>query len=393
MATILGLALLVASVVGLVLSAVEVIALGAHLAEVPPRPAAPPSGPGGMPAISLLKPLRGVDDDLSRNLESFAALDYPAYEVLLGVGNPDDPAHPVAQAAAARWPERFRVVLREGEPGMNPKVNQLLTLVRRARHDLLVVSDSNVRVAADYLGEIAAHLHDPEVGMVTHLIAGVGEQRAGSLMENLHLAGFVAPGIVAAKRVAGRDVVMGKSMALRRADLAALGGFESVQDVLAEDFVLGARVRAELGKRVVIARRPIEDVSRSKDVAAFFARCRRWTVLQRQLVGGGLYAFQVLLNPVFLAALAQPLAPGPEALAVLAAACLGRALLHGRAGRLLRPGGFGPVQLAAVPLKDLIFGLAWVAAFFEDRVDWRGHRLRVLRGSRLERPPEVDPAG
>jgi ceramide glucosyltransferase len=299
----------------------------------------------------------------------------------------------VAQAAAARWPERFRVVLREGEPGMNPKVNQLLTLARRARHDVLVISDSNVRVQPDYLREIAAHLRDPGVGLVTHLIAGVGEQRAGSLMENLHLAGFVAPGIVAAKRVAGRDVVMGKSMALRRSDLEALGGFESVQDLLAEDFVLGARVPAELGKRVAIARRPVENVSRSKDVAAFFARCRRWTVLQRRLVGGALYGFQVLLNPVFLSALAQPLAPGWGSLAVLAAACLGRAILHGRAGRLLRPGGFGAAQLAAVPLKDLIFGLAWVAAWFEDRVDWRGHRLRVLRGSRLQRPPEVDPAG
>ena len=154
-----------------------------------------------------------------------------------------------------------------------------------------------MRVQPSYLSEIAAWLADPGVGLVTHLIAGVGERRAGSLLENLHFAGTIAPGIAAAKRLLGRDVVMGKSMAFRREDLAALGGFEAVKDVLAEDYVLGLMVPRGSASGSRSRRRPVQNVSREKRVARFVARCQRWSVLQRKLVGPWLYASQVILNP------------------------------------------------------------------------------------------------
>ena len=183
----------------------------------------------GSAGISVLKPLRGIDDDLEANLASFADQDWPVFEVLLGLHDDADPAASMAHAAAARWPGRFRVVIQGPELGMNPKVSQLAALVAAARHELLVISDSNVRVEPGYLAEIAARLEDPEVGLVTHLIAGVGERSEGALLENLHLAGGVATGIAAAKAIAGRDVVMGKSMALRREDLDAMGGLRAGQ--------------------------------------------------------------------------------------------------------------------------------------------------------------------
>jgi ceramide glucosyltransferase len=241
-------------------------------------------------------------------------------------------------------------------------------------------------VPPDYLSEIAAHLEDPAVGLVTHLIAGAGERRLGSLMENLHLAGSIAPAIAAAKRLAGRDVVMGKSMALRRRDLEALGGFESVMDVLAEDYLLGLRVGSVLGKRVALAHRPVENVTQGRGVGGFLSRCRRWSVLQRRLVGPWLYACGALANPVFLLALAAALAPGPGSLAALLAGSGAKVLLDAAAARELRPGGFSRRQLLWVPVKDLLVGFAWAAAFFEDRVRWRGRWLRVLPGTRLEPP-------
>jgi ceramide glucosyltransferase len=375
----LGLLLLASAALGLALIAVQVLVLRRHLA-------ARPRAPRRTPPVSILKPLCGLDDGLEESLAGFADLDYPEYEVLLGVKEARDPAFPVACAAARRWPRRFRVVLQRGEPGWNPKVNQLVTLSRAARHDLLVVSDSNVRVERGYLSEIAALLEDEAVGLVTHPIIGVGEARLGSLMDHLHLAGAIAPGVVTAQRLARRDIVVGKSMALRRADLAAMGGFEAVKDVLAEDYVMGLMVSTVLGKRVAVARRPVQNVSERRTVADFAARYRRWGVLQRCAVGRLPYGAMAILNPVLLAALGAAAARRPWGLAGLGAVCAAKAALDGAAARALRPGGFRVRQLLVVPLKDLVFAAAWAYALARRDVAWRGTRLLVQRGTRIEVP-------
>lgn len=372
---------------GLALVAVQGAAVRRHLAAAPPRPSR------RLP-VSILKPLCGLDDGLWQSLALFAGLDYPEYEVLLGVKSASDPAFALACAAARRWPGRFRVVVQRGEPGLNPKVNQLLTLARAARHDVLVISDSNVRVAPGYLAEIAGLLEDEGVGLVTHPVVGEGAVRLGSLLDHLHLAGAVAPGVIAAKRLCGRDVVVGKSMAFRRRDLAALGGFEVVKDVLAEDYVLGVLVTRRLGKRVALAPSPIRNVGQRQSVAAFSARYRRWAVLQRQLVGPCLYAAQALVNPVLLAAAALACERSALAAAGFAGTCAVKSALDGAAARALRPPTFAPWHLALVPAKDLLLGGAWAYGLVRREVSWRGTRLLVGPGSRVLSPfaTETSPA-
>lgn len=379
MPTHLGLALFSIAALGLALVAVQCVVLRRHVRRHV-------DAPHRTPAVSILKPLCGLDDGLAENLASFAGLAYPDYEVVLGVRSSRDAAWGVAREAARRWPGRFRVVVQRGEPGLNPKVNQLVTLARAARHGVLVVSDSNVRVEPGYLAEIAALLEDESVGLVTHPIAGVGETRIGSLMDHLHLAGSISPGLVAAKLLAGRDIVVGKSMALRRADLEAMGGFEAVKDVLAEDYVMGLRIRQVLGKRVAVARRPVQNVSARRGVGEFAARYRRWGVLQRQAVGPVVYASQALLNPVLVAAVAASLDPTPLGAACFVGTCLAKAALDGASARALRPGGFRAAQLALVPAKDLVFGATWMFGLFRRDVAWRGTRLLVGRGTRIEAP-------
>ncbi len=371
--------LFAASGVGLLAALLQHLALRRHLRQ---RPASA----GRRPGVSVLKPLCGADDDLEANLATFERLDYPRYEVLLGVRSADDPAWPIALAAARRRPGLFRAVVQRGMPGMNPKVNQLVTLAREARHEVLVVSDSNVRVRPGYLSDIAARLEDESVGLVTHLIAGVGARRLGSVLDGLQLAGSISPGLVAAQRVAGRDLVVGKSMALRRSDLARLGGFEAVKDVLAEDYVMGRMVPRVLGKRVAIAREPVENVSRDKGVREFLSRYARWAVLQRQVVGPVAYAAQVILNPVLLASAAFALAPTAGPLELLGATCAVKIALEGSSARLLGPDGFRPAAAFLVPVKDLAMGLAWAHGLLTNRVTWRGNRLRVLPGTRLAQP-------
>lgn len=369
--------LLGAAAIGLVLLAVQCVALWLHRRGTPAKPVT-------RPPVSILKPLCGLDDDLEAHLELFATLDYPRYELLLGLETAADPALPVARAAAKRFPGRVRVVIQRGAPGLNPKVNQLVTLAREATGEVLVVSDSNTRVPAGFLDEIVALLAKPEVGLVAHPVAGVGERRLGAALDNLHLT-TIGLGCVAARRVAGQDLVIGKTMSLRKTDLEALGGFESFAHVLAEDYLMGRRVVDQLGLQVALAHTAVHSVSRKHPVGAFLSRYCRWSVMQRMAVGNGVYASQLLLNPSALCLLAFVLQPNRTTLAALAFCCTLRLTVDAFAGVLLRDHGFSLMTLAATPLKDLLVGMAWLYGATHDTVTWRGHPLRVLPGTTLER--------
>jgi ceramide glucosyltransferase len=376
--------LLGAAAVGVAANAIQVLVLWFHLRG-------PVAAPRTTPGVSILKPLCGLDDGLEENLASFAALDWPAFEVVLGVQSVRDRAYPLARAAVRRWPGVFRVMVQRGAPGLNPKVNQLLTLVDAARHDLLVVSDSNVRVSPGYLRELVAHLEDDRVGLVTSPIAAEGEERLGSRMDHLHLMSWVTPALVAAKRLRIRDIVVGKSMAFRRADLEAIGGFAAVKDVLAEDYVIGQATSGVLHKEVVVARTPVANVSARRGLREFVGRYERWAVLQRHAVGRPTYACFLLQNPVVLATAAALLARTPGALGALAGTCAAKMALDARAGRLLRPGGLGLRALAVIPAKDLVFAAVWALGLFGNEVSWRGTRIVIGRGTRIVPPPGWEP--
>lgn len=343
------------------------------------------------PGITILKPLCGVDDDLAVNLEQFAQLPYPNYELILGVKNEQDAAFPVAQEYVRLFPERVRLVLQKGEAGLNPKVNQLVGMMQQARHDLIIVSDSNVRVPDGYLDEIAALFEDPEVACITNPIVGVGEKRLGSLMDNLHLGASIAAGMIAAKMVGGQDIVVGKSMGLRRSALVALGGFEAARNHLAEDYVLGGRVRAALGKKVAVCRLPVYNVSLTRSVKDFFNRYIRWSIIHRTSIAPLTYFGQSFLNPLPIALAAFAFHPTLTAGEALIAVCLCKAWVDLAITGLLRKKGFGWVGPIAVLLKDILIAAAWWNGVFARTVVWRGNRLRVTHGSRLVLPDGSDP--
>jgi ceramide glucosyltransferase len=395
LAHLVSTSLLIASAIGVAIVVLQVFMLARHLAR--PAPVA-----RTRPPISILKPLCGLDDELADNLAVFAALPYPDYEVVLGVASVTDPAHAVAVEAARRWPARFRVVLQRGAPGLNPKVNQLVGLAKAARAEILVVSDSNTRVRPGYLDEIAAYLEDPTVGLVTHAIAGSGEERGGATsatasawgarLDNLHITGTMSPGFVAADALCGKTYVVGKSMAMRRADLDALGGFDVVKDVLAEDFVLGRLVPQALGKRVVLGRTVVECVTVRRSLSAFASRYARWSVMQRQCAGLAPYLGLLLLNPVLLAMCAFLLAPSRTVAAAWGLCALTRALADSVAGRLARGRAFGVRSLLLVPLKEILTGAAWLHGLFSRSIVWRSNHLIVGRGSVLTLAPSYEPA-
>jgi ceramide glucosyltransferase len=349
----------------------------------------PPGGPA--PPISILKPLKGLDDGLEANLESFAAQQYPCFEILLCAEDPDDPALAIARRLKARHPGIAISVLVCDRPiGLNPKVNNLHAMMGRARYPHLLISDSNVRVTPTYLLEMAAELADARVGLVTSMIAGIGERTLGSALENMHLVSFVAGATVGARTILRRACVVGKSMLFHRSDLQAVGGLDSVRNVLAEDYLLGQQFQ-HAGFKVALSATPVGTVNEQWDVSRFVERHLRWTQMRRH-VSIGAFIAELFLNPVLwlsalvIAAGAGAVTESLPRLWLLVGGALGVGLKVGSDAALVRRMRGAPVSLADlafVPIKDLLIGAIWVIAAFRRTIDWRGNRFRIGAGSVL----------
>ena len=335
------------------------------------------------PWVSILKPIAGADDDLRGNLESFADLDYPAYEILFGIASADDPAVPVVQAFLAAHPNvaaRLVWTTPSSERALNPKVAQLLVLTRAARGSVLVVSDANVRVRKTYLRSLVGTLLQTGVGLVSSVIVGGGERTLGAALENAQLCAHVAPAVLAAHVFSLRPATVGKSMAMRRADLSRVGGWESVADVLAEDDALAQRFDA-LGYSVEVCRETIENHNRDTSLLRTIERHARWAKMRRALTPG-CFALEPLLSPLLVASVVGILAPS-----ALAAKIWGCALALQITGALLcftllrvkRP-----LLLAALePLRAAVIFLCWGLGCLSRRVSWRGNVFTLEAGSKL----------
>jgi ceramide glucosyltransferase len=348
------------------------------------------------PPVSVLKPLRGLDDNLFDNLSSFCTQDYPAFEILFCLQDFNDPAYKVAKKVQDKYPDRdISIVIEKCHAGLNPKVNNLIPAYRKARHPYVLISDSNVMVDSRYLRELARHTQDPRVGLVSNPIRGTGGRSLGALFENLHLNSFIIGSVSFLDRFLGMPCVIGKSMLMKKDDLDALGGLAAFKDVLAEDFIIGREMQRS-GKRVVLSNYLISNVNEYWGVKRFLNRHTRWGKL-RWKIGGAKYLSELLANPVFTATLPILLTgPSRETLSFAALVGLIKVLGDALLGRTIAVSTdrtdlhkLSPFVYFLAPVKDLLIGVLWFVPLLSSTVVWRGNRYVIGQDSRLSPCPET----
>jgi ceramide glucosyltransferase len=335
------------------------------------------SGPGApVPAslpVTLLKPLCGAEPRLEANLATFCAQAHPCFQVVLGVRDPCDPAIAVVEGLERRFPQAdIALVVDPRIHGSNLKVSNLINMMQAARHPWLVLADSDIAVAPDYLARVTAPLADPGVGIVTCLYHGraVDAQRNfWTRLGVLFIDTWFAPSVRVASSGGSSAFAFGATIALRRATLEAIGGFEALKDRLADDYRLGELTRT-LGLRTVLS-----DVVVSTDVtedrlAALWSRERRWMQTIRSLNPLG-YAFSFITFTLPMLALGLWLAPTRFNAAVALFGAGARLGLHWRA-----PQNAGSAA-ACAPVRDCLLLAEWLSAFAGTTTRWRRHRLAI----------------
>jgi ceramide glucosyltransferase len=328
-----------------------------------------------LPPITVLKPVCGTEPHLYENLRSYCMQDYPSFQVVFGARDAADPALTVVRRLIEEMPECDLSITVDGRViGRNYKVSNLANMIRAARHDLIVMADSDTRVGPDYLGAIATAFAEPSVGAATCLYRGVVGDGRASALGALYLNDWYMPSFMLASRFSRLDTCFGQTMAASRRALADIGGIEALKDHIADDYMLG-RLISRAGYRVALAPCVIDNVVCEADLRALFRHELRWARTLRT-VRPLSYPFTVLTDALPLSLFAF-VATGlsAEGGVMFLAAVVMRLALHGMAR--LRFGARVPFRPWLVPYRDMVTFAVRISCFVGHGISWRGHRFTL----------------
>jgi ceramide glucosyltransferase len=342
-----------------------------------------------LPPVSIFKPLKGIDPEIWESFCSHCEQDYPQshIQLIFGVSNPRDPAIEVVRKLQAKYPNlRIELIVCDRLLGANIKVSNLVQMLPAARHEILLVNDGDIRVPADYLRRVIPPFNDPSVGLVTCLYRGVAAPTLGSRLEAVGIGTDFVPGVLSARFLEkGLRFGLGSTLAFRRRDLEAIGGFEPLLDYLADDYELGRRIASTLtGKKVELSSATVATFLPAYSLRQFFQHQLRWSRTIRDArrwgYAGLLFTFGLPWALVTLvAARGAAWAWGLFVLTFVArlATGVGTAVLVLRDEQVIR-------NIVLLPLRDLIAPLVWAASFTGNRIHWRGE-VFDLKDGRLSR--------
>jgi ceramide glucosyltransferase len=340
------------------------------------RPEANPATPA--PNVTILKPLHQCEPDLARNLESFFTQDYPgAVQIVFGVHDENDPALKVVQALQAKYPQADTAVIADAALyGANAKVSNLINMLPRARHDTLILSDSDIAVDSHWLTQVTAALSRPGVGIVTCLYTGEPARHGHKLWSGLAAMGTsytFLPNAVVGTSLGLATPCFGSTIALRRETLEEVGGFAAFADQLADDYEIGRAVRAK-GYTMAIPAMGVGHTAAENTAQDFFRHELRWTRTIRLVDPTGHLASIVTHGFAFALMGALALGFNPISLGILAAALASRLFLKSRIDGLFGTYA-GPLWL--MPVRDLLSFVLFLASLRGETVHWRGSHFAV----------------
>lgn len=335
------------------------------------------------PPASLLKPVRGVDFGSYENFTSFCKQDYPDYEILFAVNDENDPALPLIRQVMAEFPQRrIRLFTSAEERGANRKVNKLAMLVREAQHDVLVLTDGDVRVDPGYLREVVAPLRDKKIGAVTSFYRGIAQDNFGAKLEAIGAVSDFFAGVLMARWKEGIRFALGASIATTKEWVRKMRGFESIADTLADDYELGLRI-ANAGGEIVLSQQSVWTMYPAQTLGGFWDHQLRWarTVrLCRPLSYLGLL-FTQGLPWTLLAVLFAPTEHIAGAYLfvylVLRLAMAWTVGVWGVGDEVLRK------NLLLVPIRDATYFVVWLASFGSNRIRWGSVDYTIQKGQMI----------
>jgi ceramide glucosyltransferase len=343
-----------------------------------------------LPPVTILKPLKGVDPEIWQSFCSHCDQNYPDFQLIFGVSDPADPAIEVVRKLQASYPNRtIELIVCNRVLGTNIKVSNLVQMLPAARHELLLVNDSDIRVPADYLRKVITPLADASVGLVTCLYRGVSAPTLGSRLEALSISTDFVPGVLSARFLEkGLHFGLGSTLAFRRRDLEAIGGFEPLLDYLADDYELGRRIAAT-GKRIELSAATVTTFLPAYTMRQFFRHQLRWSRTIRDArrwgYAGLLFTFGLPWALVTLLAAqgarwAWPLLALTLVVRLAVGFVAAEFVLCDR--EIFRREAFR--NLLLLPLRDLLAPLVWTTGFMGNRIHWRG-QVFDLKNGRLHR--------
>ncbi len=332
------------------------------------------------PAASVLKPVRGIDFGTYENFESFCRQEYPEYEILFAVNDNEDPAVPIIQRLIAHFPKRrIRLFVGAEHLGANRKVNNLARLALEAQHEILVLSDGDVRVGPNYLREVVAPFADEGTGAVTCFYRAIAEKNLGAELEAIGAASDFFAGVLVADSMEGMSFALGASIATSKRWLGKIGGFAAFADMLADDYELGHRI-AKAGGRVVLSRETVWTMYPAQTARCFWDHQLRWARTVR-LCRPFSYFGLLLTHGLPWALLAAIVAPAKWiAGTYLLAYLVLRLVMAWTVGVWGVEDDMFRRRLWLVPFRDLLNFGVWLASFASNRIAWGGTEYALRKG-------------
>jgi len=346
-------------------------------------PAAAPSAAEA--GVTILKPVKGMDAGSYDNFASFCRQEYGGpQQMIFAAASADDPVIPVVRRLIADFPEHdIALVTDPAIHGPNHKVSNLINAFPRAKHDLIIVCDSDIRVAPQYLRSVAGHFCEPQVGLVTSLYRTSNVHNIATAVEATGFTVEMIPNVLVALQLEGLSFALGASMAVRRAALASIGGFEVLADYLADDYQLGNKIR-HAGWQIALDGCFVESIVKAEELRTVLSRQLRWARTMRVSRQGGYLASGITLPfPAMLLALLTA-ASSTLALAAIALLYAVRLAVSTRFSRTFVRDNLLPRWLWLIPMRDMLAFFCWALSFLGNRVEWRGTRFKLKPGGKLE---------